>query len=245
MSKRRGPIRWLAIALGVAVVAGCGPWASAAAEDDPVLARAYRVQHRSIADAADLVSPLLSPDGQLTLRPRLKVLVVEDRVSVLDKVGALIESFDLPPRNVEVTLSLFLGMDRMAAVRHRTLGTGTFSKEVRGVIDALGDVTKWVDYEPLGSRSVVGVEGSQVTAGLSDEYRVTLDVESIHESDGTVKFRRVSLQRLEPTNEGGTRVTELYTAGMVLTEGRLHVVGAAREPGSDRALFLIVQVRGR
>ena len=31
------------------------------------------------------------------------------------------------------------------------------SLEVRGVLDTLGDVTKWVAYEPLGSRSITGI----------------------------------------------------------------------------------------
>ena len=230
----------------VALLASCpAPAGPAGPGEDPVLARAYQVHYRPLADAADLVSPLLSSDGTVTLRPRLGILVVEDRISVLDRVGALLASFDLPPRNVEITLSLFLGTDRLSGARRRGSPGAGFSKEVRGVIETLGDVTKWIDYEPLGSRSVTGVEGDRVTAGLSDEYRVILDVEWIHEAKGTVRFKRVSLQRLLPTAEGALRVEDLYTAGMVLSEGRLHVVGAAREPGSDRALFLIMQVKGK
>ena len=245
MSARDGANRLRPVLVLAALALLLGPAVSAQPADDPVLARAYRVLHRPLADAADLVSPLLSPDGTVTLRPRLGVLVVEDRASVLDRVGALLDSFDLPPRNVEITLSLFLGADRLSGGGRRAASGETFSEEVRGVIETLGDVTKWVEYEPLGSRSVTGVEGDQVTASLSDEYRVVLDVESVHETQRRVKFKRVSLQRLRPTPEGVARVEDLYSAGMVLSEGRLHVVGAAREPGSNRALFLIVQVKGR
>jgi hypothetical protein len=215
------------------------------AAEDRFLARAYQVNHRALADAADVVAPLLSPEGTVTLRPRLNVLVVQDRSSVLDRVQALLNSFDLPPKNVEVTLSLFMGLDRRSRSARRA-GSGTvFSKEVRGVIDTLGDVTKWVAYEPLGSRSVTAVEGTAVTTSLSDDYRVVFTVKSVHETAGVVKFERVALQKLSHTEDGAEEVEDLYAAGMVLTAGRLHVVGAARQPGSDRALFLIVQVGAR
>jgi len=191
------------------------------------------------------VAPLLSEDGTVTLRPRLRVLVVQDRAEILARVEALLRSFDLPPRNVEVTLSLFLGTDRLTAGRQRSAPGQEFSKEVRGVIETLGDVTKWIAYEPLGSRSVTGTEGSAVTAELSLEYRVVLEVESVHESGEVVKFDRVSLQRTGQDEEGTETIEDLYSAGMVLTAGRVHVVGAAREPGSNRALFLILEVKAR
>jgi len=60
-----------------------------------------------------------------------------------------------------------------------------------------------------------------------------------------VKFERVSLQRTGHDEEGVETIKDLYSAGMVLTAGRVHVVGAAREPGSNRALFLILEVKAR
>jgi hypothetical protein len=106
-------------------------------------------------------------------------------------------------------------------------------------------VTKWIAYEPLGSRSVVGTEGDAVTAEMSLDYRVVLEVDSVHQGGDVVKFDRVSLQRLTRDEEGEERIEDLYSAGMVLTAGRVHVVGAAREPGSNRALFLILEVKAR
>jgi len=231
-------------AAGALLLAWCAAsWAQVGGEE--LTARAFQVRYRPLADAADVVAPLLSADGTVTLRPRLRVLVVQDRRSVLDRVEALLKSFDLPPRNVEVTLSLFLGTDRLTAGRQRGGPGHQFSKEVRGVIETLGDVTKWIAYDPLGSRSVTGTEGGAVTADLSMDYRVVLEVESVREDGDVVKFDRVSLQRLGRDEEGAETVEDLYSAGMVLTAGRVHVIGAAREPGSDRALFLILEVRPR
>lgn len=236
------------IAAGLVALLVAGLALAQPAQDDAVGARAFEVRYRDLADAADLVGPLLSDDGSLTLRPRLKVLVIEDRASVLDRVAELLESFDLPPRNVEVTLILFLGTDRRKEPAAPRSPDSVFSDEVRGVIDALGDFTKWVAYEPLGSGAVTGTEGDRMVARLSEEYRVTLKLESVasREGDDYARFSSVDLQRLSRDEQTGALAVEhLYTTAAVLRAGTLTVVGAAKRPDANQALFLMMQVEAR
>jgi len=235
VSARRG--LWL-----VALVLAAWPAAAEEPEAGPILARAFVVHHRALADAADLVQPILSPDGSVTLQPRLRTLVVQDRSDVLTRVATLLESFDLPPRNVEVTLSLFLGtaQERVG----QSPGAASFSREVRGVLETLGDFTKWTSYEPLGSRAVIAIEGgAPVVAELSADYRVVFTVDAVQLGQRAVTFKRFSLQRRLRDDEGHETIQDLYTAGMVLPLDRLQTVGAASDPGSKRALFLTLQVR--
>ena len=179
----------------------------------------------------------------MTLRTQVSRLVVRDRRSVLEEVAALLQSFDLPPRNVEVTLSLFLGRDRREAGRQ--LRPESFARDVRGVTETLGDFTKWTAYEPLGTQAVIGAEGSRVSVDLSEDYRVVFQVEEVQESPGTVRLKDVSLQRLVRTADGGVRPQDLHTSTIVLPVGRLLVVGAAQKPDSRQALFLTLQARPR
>ena len=97
----------LAIASAVLVLASVA--GGVAVADDPISARAFELRFKPLADAAELIDPLLSADGAVTLRPRLGTLVVEDHLSVLERVKDLLLSYDLPPRNAEVTLTLLLG----------------------------------------------------------------------------------------------------------------------------------------
>jgi hypothetical protein len=221
------------------------PGPAAQSDDDAYSARAYEVNHRSLADAADLVGDLLSPEGTLTLKPRLNTLVVQDRVSVLDRVGALLRSFDLPPRTVDVTVTLFMGHREESAPPRRRTTAETVSTEVRGVMETVADFTKWTSYEPLGSRAVSGVEGESVIAAISAEYLVAFVVESVHAPTGKVKFERVSLRRIERKEDGSEEVHDLYTAGMVVDSGALQLLVAASGPESERALFLALQARAR
>jgi hypothetical protein len=242
--ERARPLVFAALAsaaIGIAAAQPAPPLQPAG--DDPVSARAFEVRYRPLDDAAELVSAVLSDEGEFTLRPRLLTLVVTDRQSVLSRVAALLESWDVPPRNANFTFNLILG-------RRPTdeQGGGTrppLSDEVRNVMEMLRDVTQWSDYSSLGSYAVTSSEGERVVANLTEEYRVVFVLESVHEGQGRIKLERLALQRLRDAPEGGRRYDDLYSAGMVLVAGRVTLVGAAKDPDSSSALFLAVQATPR
>jgi hypothetical protein len=232
------------IALAAALLAGgFAGAAETGAVADPVSARAYEVKFKSLADAAELVSPILSPQGSITLQPRLKTLMVQDHVSVLDRVASLLSSFDLAPRNVEISMSLFLGTDRREQEAGRVIPPTSMTRDVRGIAETLGDFTKWNAYEPLGGRAVTGVEGGRVTVSLSDAYRVAYDIETV--SDQSVKLTNFVLQRVTRGPDGKDKIQDVYSAAVVLPVGRMLMLGAAQNPESKRALFLTLQARPR
>ena len=92
---------------------------------------------------------------------------------------------------------------------------------------------------------MIGAEGAPVTANLSDQYRVTFEVESVSERPEVVKFRSVALKRVSRTADGSEKVEDLVTTSIVIQSGRLLVVGAAKSPDSRKALFLTLQARPR
>jgi hypothetical protein len=232
------------ILLAAALVAGTPSVAAEApSPDGPVLARAYEVKFKSLADAAELVSPLLTPQGTVTLQPRLKTLTVQDRVFVLDRVASLLQSFDVAPRNVEIAMSLFLGTDRREQEAGRVIPPSSMTRDVRGIAETLGDFTKWNAYEPLGGRAVTGAEGGRVTVNLSDEYRVAYDIDTVR--DQSVKLTNFVLQRVARGPDGKEKVQDVYSAAVVLPVGRMLMLGAAQNPESKRALFLTLQARPR
>ena len=228
----------------LAVLAGAiGAAFAADPAQDAMSARAYEVRYKSLADAAEIVSPLLSPQATLTLQPRLKTLTIQDRVSVLDRVGSLLQSFDTPPRNVEISMSLFLGTDRRDQEAGRIVPPEAMTRDVRGIAETLGDFTKWNAYEPLGGRVVTGAEGGRVTVQLSEEYRVAYDIETVR--DQSVKLAHFVLQRIVKGPDGKERVQDVYSAAVALPVGRMLMIGAAQNPESKRALFLTLQARPR
>ena len=241
MRRALGVLALWAVALGGGPVSAQAPPSPAAA--DAITARAFAVRFKSLSDAAELVSAVLSAQGTVTLQPRLKTLTVQDRAPVLDRVAALLASFDTPPRNVEVTLSLFLGTDRREQEAGRNVPSDALSRDVRGIAETLGDFTKWNAYEPLGKGAVTGSEGERVVVNLSQDYRVRYEVDVVQ--DAAVKLKDFVLQRVTRDANGAERVQDVYTAAVVLPVGRTLMLGAAQNPESKRALFLTLQARPR
>lgn len=221
--------------------------ANEAPGEDRVATRAFEIKFRSVADASELVSPLLSAEGTVTLQPRLRVLTVRDRGSILEQVASVLEAFDVPPRNVEVTVGLFLGTDRRDQEAGRRTAAPVPSREVRGVSETLGDFTKWNEYAPLGSRAITGAEGSRVEVPISDEYRVSYEIDAVKESasGSHLRLRGFTLERRveRPGAEPEWRL--VYRADVLLPAGRMLVVGAAQNPESKRALFVTLKARPR
>jgi hypothetical protein len=220
----------------------------AAFADGPLETRTFAVRFRTVSDAVQLVSPLLSPEGSLRLRPAQRMLVVEDQAVVLDRVRLALERFDTAPRNVEISFTLLLGSDTRPASAPRGMDPSTLSREIRGVHENLGDFTKWTNYELLGSQSVTVVEGHGATARLSDQYRVAVEVESVlapsaRSPVGVVVLKSLVLERLSRDAHGADRVEELYSTAMQLHAGKLLTVGAAQSPESRKAIFLTVKAR--
>jgi hypothetical protein len=240
--------------LGAALALLLGAWmpvaASAAAaptktaDEDPILARTYRVRYLPLADTAELVEPVLSDDGELSMQVKQGTLVVVDRVSVLDRVGSLLESYDLPPRNVQLTLTLILGTDDSEAEAGR-MSMPNVSKSVVDVVEKLQGILKWKQLELIGSHSVNGIEGGKVSANLSDEYRVVFRIDQVDEVAGKVLLQDFAVQKIVPLADGGVRYDDVYAMDVVSPIGRLNVLGAASGPEANRALFLTLQAEVR
>jgi len=220
--------------------------AALGAPEEPLVARAFEIQFRSLSDASELVSPLLSSDGSVTLQPRLGILTIQDRRSVIDRIAEVLEDFDVAPRNVEVTVGLFLGTDRRDEEVGRGISESVPSREVRGVSETLGDFTKWNAYRPLGSRSVTGAEGTRVEVPVGDEYRVSYGIEAVQDRPGqsNTMLRGFMLERrAAPGQETAWHL--VYRADILLPMGRMLVVGAAQNPESRKALFVTLQAKAR
>ena len=242
-------MRWCrALVVGAAAVmilmptAVVVPDAKAAAEvapdADSTQARSFPVRFRPLGDAAELIGAILSEQGEITLQPRLKTIVVVDRVSVLDQIGPLLESFDLPPRSVEVSLALALGTQAEAG---RTKADELHPRD-RGIWEVV-PITGFTAFDPLGKRSIIGVEGSTVTTDLSEDYRVVFEVDWV--DDDRVSFKSFALLRVTRTPEGEEQVRNVYSADITVKAGKPVLVGAAQAPNSKKALFFRLEASPR
>jgi hypothetical protein len=212
-----------------------------------VAIREFEVRHRPLPNALDLVSPLLSDAGTVSIQPRTRLLVVRDGADVLEQVAAALERFDVPPRNVDITVGLLLGSDRVAREAGRHVPSREISREMRGVVETLGEFTKWTEYDPIGRRSTSCVEGKPVLVELSEEYRVSFRVENVEPRDGkeTVTLDEVVVERLVRGKDGEIRIVRTPATRIVMRAGQQVMVGAAKSPDAPQAVFLTVRAEPR
>ena len=197
----------------------------------------FTVRFKDVNDVYLLIEPLLSARGSVQMQPRLRTLAVTDDPETLGKIEAMIQSYDLPPKNVEVALQLILAT---------TAGKPQekISPRIRGVIQKLNEIsTRWSDYRLLGSITVVSSEGENASVEMGEDYRVSFAVDYASDEQRLVRFKRFTLDRREgprqPEGRGEAYSRVLDTA-LNLKEDKLYIFGASRMESSNRALFMTI-----
>ncbi len=205
-----------------------------AAAGETLAVRAFTIKFRDPGDVALLVGPQLSDRGSVTTVPKLRTVTVQDRREILDRIQDLIASYDVPPRNVEFTVTLIL------ASRAGEAG-GSISREVRGITEALPDITRWTDYKTLDSVTIAGSEGSRTARELASAYRIEFELETVSESRGIIRLNPFSLQKVEKGPGGETVYRPVYTTTVNLKNDKLLTIGATKSETSPKALFLAIR----
>lgn len=205
--------------------------------------RAYVLEHRPVSEAAEAIGDWLGEEGSVSLRPRKKSLVVTDSAATHERIAAFLETFDVPPRPVEISVSLMLASDRSRDEAGRRTPLSAVTAEVRGVMESVGDFTRWVDYEPLGTHTASALEGTSTSVRLDETYGVEYRVDGIDRGPEGDRIRLAPFRLIRyRTHADGTERTEtVFETAMRLPEGRLQVLGAASGADADRALFLTVR----
>ena len=197
----------------------------------------FTVRFKDVNDVYLLIEPLLSARGSVQMQPRLKTLAVTDEPETLAKIETMIQSYDLPPKNVEVALQLILATTAEKPPE-------SISPRIRGVIQKLNEIsTRWSDYRLLGSATLTSMEGDRASVEMGEDYRVSFAVDYVSDEQKMVRFKRFTLDRRErprgpeSTQENYTRVLD---TALNLKEDKLYIFGASKMESSNRALFMTI-----
>jgi hypothetical protein len=197
----------------------------------------FTVRFKDVNDVYLLIEPLLSDKGSVQMQPRLRTLAVTDDEETLKKIEAMIQSYDLPPKNVEVALQLILATTAVKS-------TESISPRIRGVIQKLNEIsTRWSDYRLLGTATLTSMEGDRASVEMGEDYRVSFAVDYVSDEQRMVRFKRFTLDRREKPRDPESRdenYTRVLDTALNLKEDKLYIFGASKMEGSNRALFMTV-----
>jgi len=197
----------------------------------------FTVRFKDVNDVYLLIEPLLSARGSVQMQPRLHTLAVTDDPETLQKIEVLIQSYDLPPRNVEVALQLILATTAEKPPEK-------ISPRIRGVIEKLNEIsTKWSDYRLLGSATVTSSEGEKTSVEMGEDYRISFAVDYANDEQKLVRFKRFTLDRRETPRDRestGENFTRVLDTALNLKSDKLYIFGASKLESSNRALFMTI-----
>jgi hypothetical protein len=228
-----------AAALAPARAQGSGEDGAVPCAERQLESRAIPVRYRPVNDAVRLVGDLLGPCGAYRVPRSTDVIVVEDEPERLDRISEAVASWDLPPRPVEVSISLVL------ASREAPPSQG-IAPEIRELSDALSDLMTWSRYQRLGTTTLRVMEGGVVEAELAEDYRIAFEIGAVDSEHGIVPLEPFALYRRRAQGGVGAsgspwRKLLSVSGDFTLEEGRQHVV-AAPSRGREKALILTMSV---
>jgi hypothetical protein len=204
------------------------------ARPSPLGTRIFVLRYKKVDEAYLLISPYVGPRGSVKMQPAQRTLTVQDVPGNLQRIVGLIESYDVPPRSVEVSVQLILAT------------SGESSPEpapppIRGVIDRLNALnTRWTDYKMVGNARVMGTEGERSSLRVGDDYKVDFRIDQVSEETRVIRFKPFELSRREIAVEGNQRYASIMNTVLNLRDSQLFIVGASKVEQSQRALFMTI-----
>jgi hypothetical protein len=214
--------------------------ASAAAETTKkVVIRVFPLRYRRAEEAALLVRPLLTDDGSVILQPKLNTLTVRDTSDAVQRAAQAIASYDLPPRNVEIAVTLL-----KATSEPRKPGPGGPEPRVSEVITGVGaQLTKrfnFTDYQKLDSVIVQGTEGDSVAYAIGGDYRLAFLIDPTGGAS-LVRLKDLSLERIRKDDKGKEARSEILRTSINVQAGHTYICGIGKDQTAAAALFIVFE----
>jgi hypothetical protein len=226
---------WLALA--PLLFALCLPAAAAAQtatpappRSPPLSVQVIAFRHQTASDALALVTPLLSPRGEVELRPASNTLVVRDSMASLARILPVLYSFDHPARGVRVEIWL-IRAGPAPPVSPAVSSYGIPPDLLRNLRGQL----RFDTYSLIAHSEARGLEGGRVAFDLGKDYLIRFRL-------GTAVTERLRLHEFEVLLEREDQpAASLVRSHLNLWLGRSMVLALAAGEGSNSALMVVVR----
>ena len=222
--------RLAALLLALSVALPC----AVRADDPPQVIRVFTLKYKKADEVALLVRPLLTDSGSLVLQPKLNTLTVRDTSSAVERTAEAIASYDLPPRGVEIAVTLL----KSSSEQKKTGEKRAVSDVIAGVGEQLKKRFNFTDYERLDSVVVQGTEGDKVGYVIGGEYRLEFLIESSTD-DKVIRLKSLTLERLRRDAKGAETRREILRTSINVQVGHTYIYGVGKDEAASQALFLV------
>ena len=217
----------------------------AAAAPGTVVIRVFTLRYRRAEEVALLVRPLLTDEGSVILQPKLNTLTVRDTAGAVDRAAQAIASYDLPPRAVEISVTL---LKATSEPKRPGPGGPVERRPVSEVITGVGEQLKkrfnYTDYQRLDSVVVQGTEGDSVAYAIGGQYRLAFLVDPSGD-ERLIRLKDLSLERLTKDDKGKETRREILKTSINVQAGHTYICGIGKDESACDALFVVFEPRFR
>lgn len=189
--------------------------------------RTFQFKHKEADKAAGVIKSLMSVEGSMSIQPAANSLVVTDRAENLKKIAAALAAFDKAPQALTLSIRL-VSASRGAAAK--------VAPEMADVASKLA-LLRYNVLETLGTIEVAGQEGENGVVDLGG-HRADFSFGEYDAASDSVKVNDFKLSRLD-----GDQLEPLLKTTLNLKLGQTVIIGATRQPQSQRALMIVVTAK--
>jgi Bacterial type II/III secretion system short domain len=199
-------------------------FADAADVGRTLTAKTFVFKHKQADKAANVIKGMLSAEGSMSIQPTANSLVVTDLPANMKKIAAALATFDAPAQALQLSIRLV-----------------SASRGAEGKVDpALADVAsklalfRYNVLESIGGAQANGTEGQPGVVTI-DGYRADFRFGEYDPASDSVQVVDFKLFRAE-----GDQLAPMLKTTLNLKLGQTVIIGAAKQPQSQRALMIVV-----
>ena len=199
-------------------------FADAADVGKTLTAKTFVFKHKQADKAANVIKGILSAEGSMSIQPTANSLVVTDLPANMKKIAAALAAFDAPAQALQLSIRL------VSASR------GAQSKVDPDVADVASKLAlfRYNVLDGVGEAQANGREGEPGVVTI-DGYRADFKFGEYDPASDSVQVVDFKLFRAE-----GDQLAPMLKTTLNLKLGQTVIIGAAKQPQSQRALMIVV-----
>lgn len=187
----------------------------------------FQFRNKQADKAAGVIKPLMSADGSMSIQPAANSLIVTDHPENMKRIAQALVQFDRP------ATSLLLSVRLVGASRGAQAKVDPVLNDIASKLALL----RFNVLENLGSADAGGKEGEPGQIEL-EGYRAEFKFGEYDPATDTVKVSDFKLSRLEDD-----QLTTIMKTTLNLKIGQTVIIGATKQPQSQKALMLVVTAK--
>lgn len=187
----------------------------------------FQFRNKQADKAAGVIKPLMSADGSMSIQPAANSLIVTDHPENMKRIAQALVQFDRP------ATSLLLSVRLVGASRGAQAKVDPVLNDIASKLALL----RFNVLENLGAADAGGKEGEPGQIEL-EGYRAEFKFGEYDPATDTVKVSDFKLSRLEDD-----QLTTIMKTTLNLKIGQTVIIGATKQPQSQKALMLVVTAK--